>query len=175
MEIQPLLTSSETSFLISGNKAAASLRTLWGWVSPGNPPSNAYRFVDHARYLGVWFETLGVTSNITPVIHDWGSALGFHRAARYPEQIKAIAYMEAIAMPLRWDDFGEVEAIFRGLRSEMGERMVLDENFFVERILPLKHIAQAQRRGDGRLPRTVSGAGSSATDSCVAASTSHRR
>jgi pimeloyl-ACP methyl ester carboxylesterase len=66
----------------------------------GKSPTSAYRFVDHARYLDAWFETLNLTSNVILVVHDWGSALGFYRATRYPEQIKAIAYMEAIAMPI---------------------------------------------------------------------------
>jgi haloalkane dehalogenase len=102
----------------------------------GKSPARAYRFVDQARYLDAWFEALTLTSDITLVIHDWGSALGFHRAARHTAQIKAIAYMEAIAMPLRWEDFGEVGDIFRALRSDKGEQMILDENFFVETILP---------------------------------------
>lgn len=92
--------------------------------------------MDHALYLDAWFEALKLTSNVTLVLHDWGSALGFHRATRYPEQIKAIAYMEAIAMPRRWEDFGEAAGIFQALRSERGEQMVLDQNFFVETILP---------------------------------------
>jgi haloalkane dehalogenase len=111
-----------------------------GWS--GKSPSRAYRFVDHARYLDAWFEALGLKSDITLVVHDWGSALGFHRASRYPEQIKAIAYMEAIAMPRRWDDFGEAAGIFRALRSEKGEHMILDENFFVETVLPRSVLRQ---------------------------------
>jgi haloalkane dehalogenase len=79
---------------------------------------------------------LNLTSHVTLVVHDWGSALGFHRATRFPDQIKAIAYMEAVAMPLRWDDFGEVADMFRGLRSAQGEQMILDQNMFVEMILP---------------------------------------
>ncbi|HET8889366.1 MAG TPA: haloalkane dehalogenase [Candidatus Angelobacter sp.] len=108
---------------------------LVGMGQSGKSPTNAYRFVDHARYLDAWFETLNLTSNVTLVVHDWGSALGFHRATRYPEQIKAIAYMEAVAMTRRWEDFGEAGGIFRALRSEKGEQMILDENFFVETIL----------------------------------------
>ncbi len=109
---------------------------LVGMGQSGKSPTSAYRFVDHARYLDAWFEALNLTSNVTLVIHDWGSALGFHRATRYPEQIKAIAYMEAIALPLRWEDFGEAGGIFRGLRSQKGDQMILDENFFVETVLP---------------------------------------
>ena len=109
---------------------------LVGMGQSGKSPTHAYRFVDHAGYLDAWFEALNLTSNVTLVVHDWGSALGFHRAARYPEQITAIAYMEAIVMPLSWDDFGEAGAIFRGLRSPKGEQMVLDDNVFVEGVLP---------------------------------------
>jgi haloalkane dehalogenase len=102
----------------------------------GKSPTSAYRFVDHARYLDAWFETLNLTSNVILVVHDWGSALGFYRATRYPEQIKAIAYMEAITMPMGWEDFGEAAGVFRALRSEAGETMIMEQNAFVETILP---------------------------------------
>jgi haloalkane dehalogenase len=109
---------------------------LVGMGRSGKSPREAYRFSDHAAYLDAWFEALDLTRNVTLVVHDWGSALGFHRAFRHPEQIKAIAYMEAIALPLRWEDFGEAAEMFQALRSDQGERMVLEDNFFVERILP---------------------------------------
>jgi haloalkane dehalogenase len=97
----------------------------------------AYRFVDHARYLDAWFDALELDGNITLVLHDWGSALGFHRACRFPEQVRAIAYMEAIVATRRWDDFPPGrDKFFRALRSEEGERLVLDENFFIEEVLP---------------------------------------
>jgi haloalkane dehalogenase len=108
---------------------------LVGMGRSGKSPARSYRFVDHARYLDAWFDALGLTRNVTLVVHDWGSALGFHRAVRFPEQIKAIAYLEAIALPRRWEDFGEAAGIFRALRSDQGERMILDENFFVETVL----------------------------------------
>jgi haloalkane dehalogenase len=44
--------------------------------------------------------------------------------------------MEAIALPRRWEDFGEAAGIFRALRSEKGEPMIFDENLFVEMVLP---------------------------------------
>jgi haloalkane dehalogenase len=115
---------------------------LVGMGRSGKSPARAYRFVDHARYLDAWFEALDLTSDVTLVVHDWGSALAFHRASRYAEQIKAIAYMEAIALPRRWDDFGDAAAIFRALRSEKGEHMILDENFFVETVLPRSVLRQ---------------------------------
>jgi haloalkane dehalogenase len=109
---------------------------LVGMGRSGKSPTRSYRFVDHARYLDMWFEALGLTKNVILVVHDWGSALGLHRAGRLPEQIKAIVHMEAIALPRRWADFGEAAAVFRALRSDQGEHMVLDENAFVETILP---------------------------------------
>jgi haloalkane dehalogenase len=109
---------------------------LVGMGRSAGSPERAYRFSDHATYLDAWFDALELTENVTLVVHDWGSALGFYRAFRHPEQIRAIAYMEAIALPLRWEDFGEAAGIFRALRSQEGERMVLEGNFFVERILP---------------------------------------
>jgi haloalkane dehalogenase len=110
---------------------------LVGMGQSGVSPTAACRFADHARYLDAWFEAVGLTENIVLVLHDWGSALGFYRAYRHPEQIRAIAYMEALVQPRRWGDFPNGrDAMFRALRSEQGERMVLDDNFFVETVLP---------------------------------------
>ncbi len=109
---------------------------LVGMGRSGKSPANAYRFGDHATYLDAWFEALGLTKDVILVVHDWGSALGFHRAFRHPKQIAAIAYMEAIALPMRWEDFGEAAGIFQALRSDNGEQMILEDNFFVETILP---------------------------------------
>lgn len=109
---------------------------LVGMGRSGKSPREAYRFSDHSAYLDAWFDALELTRNVTLVVHDWGSALGFHRAFRHPEQIKAIAYMEAIALPRRWEDFGEAAGIFQALRSDRGEEMILEDNFFVETILP---------------------------------------
>jgi haloalkane dehalogenase len=106
-----------------------------GWS--GKSPSKAYRLVDQARYMDAWFEALQLTANVTLVLHDWGAAIGFYRARRHPEQIKAIAYYEAVAHLRRWDDFsGGRDRQFRLLRSPEGERLVLDENMFVEVVLP---------------------------------------
>ena len=106
-----------------------------GWS--GKSPTKAYRFVDQARYFDAWFDALGLTRNVTLVGHDWGGPTAFYRARRFPDQIKAIAYFEAIVVPRRWADYaGGAAARFRMLRSPEGERRVLDENFFVEVVLP---------------------------------------
>ena len=109
---------------------------LVGMGESGKSADGAYRFADHVRYIDAWFEALNLTRNVTLVLHDWGSALGFHRAARFPDQIKMIAYMEAIVKPMRLEEFGQAEGIFRALRSPEGEQMVIVGNFFVEGILP---------------------------------------
>jgi haloalkane dehalogenase len=106
-----------------------------GWS--GKSPTGSYRFVDHARYLDAWFDALELTKNVALLVHDWGSVLGFYRARRYPGQITAIAHMEAILLPRRWEDFSAGrDTFFRALRSAEGERLVLDENIFVEQALP---------------------------------------
>jgi haloalkane dehalogenase len=105
-----------------------------GWSAKS--PTESYRFADHVRYLDAWFDALNLR-NVTLVLHDWGSVLGFHRARRFPEQIRAIAYMEALVCPRVWEDFPNGrDAMFRAMRSEKGEAMVLDQNFFIETVLP---------------------------------------
>jgi haloalkane dehalogenase len=111
-------------------------------------PQGACRFQDHARYLDAWFDALGLRANVTLVLHDWGSALGFYWASRHPERVCAIAYMEAILYPREWEDLPQSRApLFRDLRSEKGERMILDDNFFIEVLLPklvMRRLSEAE-------------------------------
>lgn len=75
---------------------------------------------------------------VTLVLHDWGSALGFHWARLHPQRLRGIAYMEGIVMPLpSWDDWPEkARGIFQGFRSPKGEDLVLKRNLFIEGVLP---------------------------------------
>ena len=109
---------------------------LIGFGQSGKSPTKTYRFKDHVKYLDAWFEQLDLTKNVTFVVHDWGSALGFHRTFRFPDQIKAIVHMESIVMVRRWSDFGPVGEVMRAVRSPQGEAMVLDGNLFIEKMLP---------------------------------------
>src|SRR6266853_78191 len=101
-------------------------------------PELAYRFVDHARYVDSFLRALDV-DRITFVLHDWGSALGFDWAMSHEGKVRGLAFMEAILGPMpSWDGFRpEGRETFQDLRTPgVGERMVLEENFFVEQILP---------------------------------------
>jgi haloalkane dehalogenase len=72
------------------------------------------------------------------VVHDWGSALGFDWACRHPHAVDGIAYMEAIVAPVTWDDWPEsAKGIFQAFRSPKGEDLILERNYFVEKVLPL--------------------------------------
>ncbi len=101
-------------------------------------PELAYRFVDHARYVDSFLRALDL-DRITFVLHDWGSALGFDWAMSHEGKVRGLAFMEAILGPMpSWDGFRpEGRETFQALRTPgVGERMVLEENFFVEQILP---------------------------------------
>ena len=110
---------------------------LIGMGASGPSGDGSYRFVDHARYLDAWFESVLPAGQVVLVCHDWGGALAFHWAAQHPERVAGIAYMETIVAPLTWDDWPEAARdIFQAMRSPAGETMVLEKNVFVERILP---------------------------------------
>ncbi len=110
---------------------------LVGMGDSGKAPGGSYRFVDHARYLDAWFDALGLDRNVTLVLHDWGSALGFHWARRHPERVRGLAYMEALVRPMTWQEWPEpARKIFQAMRSPAGEEVVLAKNVFVERLLP---------------------------------------
>ncbi|HET9925591.1 MAG TPA: haloalkane dehalogenase [Methylomirabilota bacterium] len=110
---------------------------LIGMGESGKASRGSYRFRDHARYLDAWFEALGLSQNLTLVVHDWGSALGFDWAERHRASVRGLVYMEAIVQPVTWAQWPErARPVFQALRSPAGEEMVLQKNVFVERILP---------------------------------------
>jgi haloalkane dehalogenase len=103
---------------------------------PGAGPGR-YSFALHSEYLDGFFDAMGIAANVTLVVHDWGSALGFDWARRNPERVKGIAYMEAIVMPLSWEQWPQASrSLFAALRSPAGAELIRDRNVFIERILP---------------------------------------
>eukprot|EP00177_Eucheuma_denticulatum_P008000 GFKZ01014565.1.p1 GENE.GFKZ01014565.1~~GFKZ01014565.1.p1 ORF type:complete len:321 (-),score=31.73 GFKZ01014565.1:297-1259(-) len=104
------------------------------------PPTqpDRYTFVQHSNFLYPLLEQLGVKENVTFVIHDWGSALGFLWAYynRFnPNAVKAIVFMEAFVAPL--DTLTpDLASFFNLLRSPAGEALVLEQNIFIEELLP---------------------------------------
>ena len=104
---------------------------------PAEEGPERYSFDVAYQYLDGLLTELDANSNVTLVIHDWGSGLGFHWARNHPDAVRGIAYMEGIVCPVRWDDWPEsARGIFKGFRSEKGEDLVLNRNMFVEAVLP---------------------------------------
>ena len=95
-----------------------------------------YQYHGQYKYLSTLLDELDLGEEINLVIHDWGSAMGFQYARENADKIKSITFMEAIVMPLTWDQWPEnARNIFQLMRSEAGEEIVLEKNVFVERIL----------------------------------------
>jgi haloalkane dehalogenase len=129
---------------------------------PDSGPGS-YRFVEQRRYLDALLEALNVRERVTLVIHDWGSALGFDWANRHRQAVKGIAYMEAIVGPQGWDHWDKMKMrpFLEALRSEAGEAMVLQDNFFIEKILPgaILRTLSAEEMAEYRRPFAEPGEG----------------
>nr|7NFZ_A Chain A, Haloalkane dehalogenase [Sphingobium indicum UT26S] len=115
-------------------------------LDPSGP--ERYAYAEHRDYLDALWEALDLGDRVVLVVHDWGSALGFDWARRHRERVQGIAYMEAIAMPIEWADFPEQDRdLFQAFRSQAGEELVLQDNVFVEQVLPgliLRPLSEAE-------------------------------
>lgn len=114
---------------------------LIGFGDSGKLPGSgrgSYRFVENQHYMDELFSRLELDAlGVVFVLHDWGSGLGFDWARRHPTAVRGIAYLEANVAPRSWSQLGEQgREIFRALRTEEGERMALEDNFFIERGIP---------------------------------------
>lgn len=97
-----------------------------------------YRYVDHYRYLSGFIEALGL-EDVTLVLHDWGSGLGFHWARQHADKVKAMAFMEAIiGVVPSWDVFPkDFREHFQAFRTDgVGQELLMEKNLFVEQIVP---------------------------------------
>ena len=113
---------------------------------PDSGPGS-YTFVEHRSFLDALLEELDVNEQVTLVLHDWGSALGFDWANHHRPAVKGIAYMEAIVRPLTWDDFpAESRPMFEALRSPAGDTLCLEQN-----ILEIKLLQEHIHDGLGQL------------------------
>ncbi|MDH3733374.1 MAG: haloalkane dehalogenase [Gemmatimonadota bacterium] len=107
-------------------------------MGKSDKPDSDYGFFDHYEYVEGFIDRLGLR-DLALVIHDWGSALGFHYAHHHSGNVKGIAFMEAIVAPVpSWDDFHpDFQKVFKAFRTEgVGWDMIVGQNFFVEKILP---------------------------------------
>jgi haloalkane dehalogenase len=118
---------------LSGNVRCLAPDLIGMGLSSASPRAG-YRFVEQSAYLDAWFDAMGLQGAIF-VLQDWGVPLGLYRARRNPHEMAALAYMEGLVLPRRWSDLPPGrEPAFRALRGAQGERMVLDENFFLEQM-----------------------------------------
>jgi haloalkane dehalogenase len=103
-----------------------------------NPGPDTYGFAVHRDYLWGFIDRVKATEQpLTIICHDWGSALGFDWANHHRDRVAGIVYMEAIVRPLAWPEWPQASRrVFQGFRSPAGEKMILEDNIFVERVLP---------------------------------------
>lgn len=106
-------------------------------MGKSDKPKIDYKFEDHYDYLEKFIDQLGL-KNITLVVHDWGSGLGFHYAKNHPENIKGIAFMEALMKNMTWDDFPkEYRVMFKLIRAPfLGWVMLSVMNVFLKKMVP---------------------------------------
>ncbi len=124
-----------------------------------------YRLADHQPFTNALLDALKVGENVAIVTHDWGAQLGFTWASDRRERLKGVVICQGVIGNFTWDHWPhEVQTLFRRFRTEEGESLVLERNFFVEKILPAmimretpKEVHDEYRRpyanpGEGRRP-----------------------
>ncbi len=106
-------------------------------MGKSDQPDIAYGFASTYEYIESFIEQLGLR-NITLVVHDWGSALGFHYANLHRENIKGIAFMESVLRTFEWRDVPlDIRIPFRIMRTPgLGWLFVNVANLFIKKMLP---------------------------------------
>jgi haloalkane dehalogenase len=96
----------------------------------------AYSFEQHSKYLEAFLEVTRAVDDVTLVLHDVGSMLGFEWARRHPEAVKAIAYIDPITEPVDSSDLDPVHwQTLEALRSPTGGSWLLSTKDAVDTLL----------------------------------------
>ena len=118
-------------------------------------PADALRIVEHQRYIEKFFEALDL-QDVTLVLHDWGSALGFDWARRHESRVRGLAFMEFVWPFPTWLDLSPAsQNLFRLLQDPVdGRRFIIEQNGFVENVLPggLAHPLSEEDMAEYRRP-----------------------
>ena len=110
-------------------------------------PDSMYRLVDHQPFTNALMDALGVGENVTIVTHDWGAQLGFTWASERQDALKGVVICQGVVGDFEWSHWPpDVQALFKRFRSGEGEKLVLEQNFFVEKILPAMVIREVSRK-----------------------------
>ncbi|MCJ1453932.1 hypothetical protein MMC28_004281 [Mycoblastus sanguinarius] len=114
---------------------------LIGMGASDKLPHLTYRFIEHALYLDEFCAAV-IPSNQTVilVLHDWGSALGFHWARRNSHRVAGLAFLEFVPPMPTWENLekGGVASGFQAFRGppEVGRKLIIEDNIFIEKVLP---------------------------------------
>jgi haloalkane dehalogenase len=105
-------------------------------MGKSNKPDIDYGFQDSSDYLNSFIKQLGL-KNVTLVLHDWGSGLGFHYANTHQENIKAIVFMEAMYdAPTTHDMPASIRIALKMTRTAgLGWLMVQVANVFINKMI----------------------------------------
>jgi len=124
-------------------------------MGKSDKPNIDYTYDDHYSYLEAFIEKLDL-KNVTLVIHDWGSGLGFLYAHTHADNIKGIAFMEAILKPTRWSEMpANMRTPFKMMRMPyVGWFMISVMNMFVNKMIPdtIKRTLSAEEMAYYRSP-----------------------
>ncbi|MFT4623675.1 MAG: haloalkane dehalogenase [Myxococcota bacterium] len=108
---------------------------LIGMGKSGKPDID-YRFADHIRYFDAFIQALDL-EDVVFILHDWGGGIGFDHALRNPDNVRGVAFFEAVVTPFSWGPMSPPERfLFKKLRGPAGDRLMMEDNYFVERLIP---------------------------------------
>jgi haloalkane dehalogenase len=144
--------SGDPVLFLHGNPTSSYLwRNIIPYVSPharciapdligmgkSDKPNIDYGYDDTYKYLDAFIKAMDL-KNVTLVIHDWGSGLGFHYAHLNQDNVRGIAFMEALYRPMKWEYIpAQVRFGMKLMRTPALNHFLVGRlNFFVKKMLP---------------------------------------
>jgi len=107
-------------------------------MGESDKPKMDYTIHEHVEYFTGFMDALGL-SDVTLMMHGWGSIIGFTYAKHHPEKITGLAFVESyINLPEDVKDIPlPIQEIARLAHDPKKlKQLVIEENHLIEKILP---------------------------------------
>ena len=109
-------------------------------VGFGDSTGDGYGVLDQANHLGAFVDALEL-DDVVLVGHDWGAGIALTWAGANPDEVAGFATMEGAMPPVyprpAYDEMPErIAGMFRSMRGPDAEANVLEDNLWLDTIMP---------------------------------------
>ena len=104
--------------------------------APAGADVDSYTWQQHARHLTEFLELVGVTDNVTLVMHGWSPLAAYPWILQNRDRVRGLAFVEAIVAPFSYGNLDQrLRSTLIKARGESGQHVVVGSDLYFDRVI----------------------------------------